>query len=141
MCSLLQIFQTLPDAPLSEPISGSVSPPNAPPRQSRRQGQRNKRPVAVYNLCLELDDSKMLIIFSILAAEWSRSISCVIRAAYSSFPFHYFDYLFFFKLENGARREGRVHSYDIVLYISGTKGEPVPFNTVALFFKPNLCNL
>ncbi|XP_077156264.1 rho GTPase-activating protein 10 [Paroedura picta] len=55
-----KIFQTLPDATLSEPISVSVSPPNAPPRQSRRQGQRNKRPVAVYNLCLELDDSDSL---------------------------------------------------------------------------------
>ncbi|XP_054846114.1 rho GTPase-activating protein 10 [Eublepharis macularius] len=55
-----KIFQTLPDATLSEPVSVSVSPPNAPPRQSRRQGQRNKRPVAVYNLCLELDDSDSL---------------------------------------------------------------------------------
>ncbi|XP_053110155.1 rho GTPase-activating protein 10 isoform X2 [Hemicordylus capensis] len=55
-----KIFQTLPDATFSEPISVSVSPPNAPPRQSRRQGQRNKRPVAVYNLCLELDDSDSL---------------------------------------------------------------------------------
>ncbi|XP_067408029.1 rho GTPase-activating protein 10 isoform X1 [Emydura macquarii macquarii] len=51
-----KIFRTLPDATFHEPISMSVSPPNAPPRQSRRQGQRNKRPVAVYNLCLELDD-------------------------------------------------------------------------------------
>ncbi|XP_066488972.1 rho GTPase-activating protein 10 isoform X2 [Tiliqua scincoides] len=55
-----KIFQTLPDATLPEPNSVSVSPPNAPPRQSRRQGQRNKRPVAVYNLCLELDDSDSL---------------------------------------------------------------------------------
>ncbi|XP_044286725.1 rho GTPase-activating protein 10 isoform X2 [Varanus komodoensis] len=52
-----KIFQTLP---FPEPISASVSPPNAPPRQSRRQGQRNKRPIAVYNLCLELDDSDSL---------------------------------------------------------------------------------
>ncbi|XP_060634849.2 rho GTPase-activating protein 10 [Anolis sagrei] len=55
-----KIFQTLPDATFPEPISVSVSPPNAPPRQSRRQGQRNKRPVAVYNLCLELDDNDSL---------------------------------------------------------------------------------
>ncbi|KFV11272.1 Rho GTPase-activating protein 10, partial [Pterocles gutturalis] len=52
-----KIFKTLPDATFSEPISMSVSPPNAPPRQSRRQGQRIKRPLAVYNLCLELDDA------------------------------------------------------------------------------------
>ncbi|NWJ05491.1 RHG10 protein, partial [Crypturellus undulatus] len=52
-----KIFKTLPDAAFPEPISASVSPPNAPPRQSRRQGQRNKRPLAVYNLCLELDDA------------------------------------------------------------------------------------
>uniref|UniRef100_A0A7M4FWL5 Rho GTPase activating protein 10 n=1 Tax=Crocodylus porosus TaxID=8502 RepID=A0A7M4FWL5_CROPO len=51
-----KIFRTLPDATFPEPISTSISPPNAPPRQSRRQGQRNKRPVAVYNLCLDLDD-------------------------------------------------------------------------------------
>ncbi|NXI24836.1 RHG10 protein, partial [Sterrhoptilus dennistouni] len=51
-----KIFKTLPDATFPEPISMSVSPPNAPPRQSRRQGQRIKRPLAVYNLCLELDD-------------------------------------------------------------------------------------
>ncbi|XP_074849306.1 rho GTPase-activating protein 10 isoform X3 [Carettochelys insculpta] len=51
-----KIFRTLPDATFPEPISMSVSPPNAPPRQSRRQGQRIKRPVAVYNLCLELDN-------------------------------------------------------------------------------------
>ncbi|NXF38723.1 RHG10 protein, partial [Nyctibius bracteatus] len=51
-----KIFKTLPDAIVPEPISMSVSPPNAPPRQSRRQGQRIKRPLAVYNLCLELDD-------------------------------------------------------------------------------------
>ncbi|KAJ7326900.1 hypothetical protein JRQ81_016659 [Phrynocephalus forsythii] len=55
-----KIFQTLPDATFSEPNSASVSPPNAPPRQSRRQGQRNKRPLAVYNLCLELDDNDSL---------------------------------------------------------------------------------
>uniref|UniRef100_A0A8C0FQ78 Rho GTPase activating protein 10 n=1 Tax=Bubo bubo TaxID=30461 RepID=A0A8C0FQ78_BUBBB len=54
-----KIFKTLPDATLPEPISMSVSPPNAPPRQSRRQGQRIKRPLAVYNLCLELDDGKI----------------------------------------------------------------------------------
>lgn len=47
----------------------SVSPPNAPPRQSRRQGQRIKRPLAVYNLCLELDDGKMLVIISDLASD------------------------------------------------------------------------
>ncbi|XP_038611209.1 rho GTPase-activating protein 10 [Tachyglossus aculeatus] len=52
-----KIFRTLPDATLSEPTSMSISPPNAPPRQSKRQGQRNKRPVAVYNLCLELEDA------------------------------------------------------------------------------------
>ncbi|XP_077639143.1 rho GTPase-activating protein 10 isoform X2 [Lonchura striata] len=52
-----KIFKTLPDASLPEPIPMSVSPPNAPPRQSRRQGQRIKRPLAVYNLCLELDDA------------------------------------------------------------------------------------
>uniref|UniRef100_A0A8C4YBI4 Rho GTPase-activating protein 10 n=1 Tax=Gopherus evgoodei TaxID=1825980 RepID=A0A8C4YBI4_9SAUR len=58
-----KIFKTLPDSTFPEPISVSVSPPNVPPRQSRRQGQRNKRPLAVYNLCLELDDGKILIIF------------------------------------------------------------------------------
>uniref|UniRef100_A0A8C3KV08 Rho GTPase activating protein 10 n=1 Tax=Chrysolophus pictus TaxID=9089 RepID=A0A8C3KV08_CHRPC len=52
-----KIFKTLPDVTLPESISMSVSPPNAPPRQSRRQGQRIKRPLAVYNLCLELDDA------------------------------------------------------------------------------------
>ncbi|KAM8968711.1 rho GTPase-activating protein 10 isoform X1 [Sarcophilus harrisii] len=52
-----KIFRTVPDATLPEPISMSTSPPNAPPRQSKRQGQRNKRPVAVYNLCLELEDA------------------------------------------------------------------------------------
>lgn len=52
-----KIFKTLPDATFPEPISMSVSPPNAPPRQSRRQGQRIKRPLAVYNLCLELEDA------------------------------------------------------------------------------------
>ncbi|NXD40608.1 RHG10 protein, partial [Copsychus sechellarum] len=52
-----KIFKTLPDATFPEPISMAVSPPNAPPRQSRRQGQRIKRPLAVYNLCLELDDA------------------------------------------------------------------------------------
>ncbi|XP_051475926.1 rho GTPase-activating protein 10 isoform X2 [Apus apus] len=52
-----KIFKTLPDATFSEPICMSVSPPNAPPRQSRRQGQRIKRPLAVYNLYLELDDA------------------------------------------------------------------------------------
>uniref|UniRef100_A0A8D0GNC1 Rho GTPase activating protein 10 n=1 Tax=Sphenodon punctatus TaxID=8508 RepID=A0A8D0GNC1_SPHPU len=51
-----KIFRTLPDATFPEPISMSISPPNVPPRQSRRQGPRNKRPIAVYNLCLELDD-------------------------------------------------------------------------------------
>ncbi|XP_052546177.1 rho GTPase-activating protein 10 isoform X1 [Tympanuchus pallidicinctus] len=52
-----KIFKTLPDVTFPESISMSVSPPNAPPRQSRRQGQRIKRPLAVYNLCLELDDA------------------------------------------------------------------------------------
>ncbi|XP_044537631.1 rho GTPase-activating protein 10 [Gracilinanus agilis] len=52
-----EIFRTLPDTSLPEPVSMSTSPPNAPPRQSKRQGQRNKRPVAVYNLCLELEDA------------------------------------------------------------------------------------
>ncbi|XP_072832105.1 rho GTPase-activating protein 10 isoform X3 [Vicugna pacos] len=51
-----KIFRTLPDATFPEPVSLSVSPPNAPPRQSKRQGQRTKRPVAVYNLCLELEE-------------------------------------------------------------------------------------
>lgn len=53
----------------------SVSPPNAPPRQSRRQGQRIKRPLAVYNLCLELDDGKMLI--SVFAADGLCILSSV----------------------------------------------------------------
>ncbi|XP_023412906.1 rho GTPase-activating protein 10 isoform X3 [Loxodonta africana] len=51
-----KIFRTLPDATFPEPTSLSTSPPNAPPRQSKRPGQRNKRPVAVYNLCLDLED-------------------------------------------------------------------------------------
>ncbi|XP_029090887.1 rho GTPase-activating protein 10 isoform X3 [Monodon monoceros] len=51
-----KIFRTLPDATLPEPVTLSASPPNAPPRQSKRQGQRTKRPVAVYNLCIELED-------------------------------------------------------------------------------------
>nr|KAF6479072.1 Rho GTPase activating protein 10 [Molossus molossus] len=51
-----KIFRTVPDATLPEPVSLSASPPNAPPRQSKRPGQRTKRPMAVYNLCLELDD-------------------------------------------------------------------------------------
>uniref|UniRef100_G1L5K4 Rho GTPase-activating protein 10 n=1 Tax=Ailuropoda melanoleuca TaxID=9646 RepID=G1L5K4_AILME len=51
-----KIFRTLPDTTFPEPVSVSTSPPNAPPRQSKRQGQRIKRPVAVYNLCLELED-------------------------------------------------------------------------------------
>ncbi|XP_058577195.1 rho GTPase-activating protein 10 isoform X3 [Neofelis nebulosa] len=51
-----KIFRTPPDATFLEPVSLSTSPPNAPPRQSKRQGQRTKRPVAVYNLCLELED-------------------------------------------------------------------------------------
>ncbi|XP_073088695.1 rho GTPase-activating protein 10 isoform X4 [Manis javanica] len=50
-----KIFRTLPDATFPEPVSLSASPPNAPPRQSKRQGQRTKRPIAVYNLCLELE--------------------------------------------------------------------------------------
>ncbi|XP_070805202.1 rho GTPase-activating protein 10 [Pituophis catenifer annectens] len=64
-----KIFHTLPDAYFSEPTPVPISPPNAPPRQSRRQGQRNKRPVAVYNLCLELDDSDNLS----PAKEYTRS--------------------------------------------------------------------
>lgn len=55
----------------------SVSPPNAPPRQSRRQGQRIKRPLAVYNLCLELDDGKMLVITSVFAADGLCILSSV----------------------------------------------------------------
>lgn len=55
----------------------SVSPPNAPPRQSRRQGQRIKRPLAVYNLCLELDDGKMLGAVSAFAADGLRILSAV----------------------------------------------------------------
>uniref|UniRef100_A0A8C0X695 Rho GTPase-activating protein 10 n=1 Tax=Castor canadensis TaxID=51338 RepID=A0A8C0X695_CASCN len=51
-----KIFRTLPDTTFPEPTCLSTSPPNAPPRQSKRQGQRTKRPVAVYNLCLELED-------------------------------------------------------------------------------------
>ncbi|XP_046947476.1 rho GTPase-activating protein 10 isoform X3 [Lynx rufus] len=51
-----KIFRTPPDVTFLEPVSLSTSPPNAPPRQSKRQGQRTKRPVAVYNLCLELED-------------------------------------------------------------------------------------
>ncbi|XP_048189713.1 rho GTPase-activating protein 10 isoform X3 [Perognathus longimembris pacificus] len=51
-----KIFRTSPDTTFPEPSSLSPSPPNAPPRQSKRQGQRTKRPVAVYNLCLELED-------------------------------------------------------------------------------------
>uniref|UniRef100_A0A670YZ94 Rho GTPase-activating protein 10 n=1 Tax=Pseudonaja textilis TaxID=8673 RepID=A0A670YZ94_PSETE len=64
-----KIFHMLPDAYFPEPTPAPISPPNAPPRQSRRQGQRNKRPVAVYNLCLELDDSDNLI----PAKEYTRS--------------------------------------------------------------------
>nr|XP_018881531.2 rho GTPase-activating protein 10 isoform X1 [Gorilla gorilla gorilla] len=51
-----KIFRTPPDTTFPEPTCLSASPPNAPPRQSKRQGQRTKRPVAVYNLCLELED-------------------------------------------------------------------------------------
>ncbi|XP_027266350.1 rho GTPase-activating protein 10 isoform X2 [Cricetulus griseus] len=51
-----KIFRTSPDTAFPEPTCLSASPPNAPPRQSKRQGQRTKRPVAVYNLCLELED-------------------------------------------------------------------------------------
>ncbi|KAM5229928.1 rho GTPase-activating protein 10 isoform 2-T2 [Hipposideros larvatus] len=51
-----KIFRTRPDDTFLESVSLSASPPNAPPRQSKRQGQRTKRPVAVYNLCLELED-------------------------------------------------------------------------------------
>ncbi|XP_053316669.1 rho GTPase-activating protein 10 [Spea bombifrons] len=49
-----KIFSNPPDDSVGEPLSMSISPPSAPPRQSRRQ--RNKRPLAVYNLCLELDN-------------------------------------------------------------------------------------
>ncbi|XP_059120256.1 rho GTPase-activating protein 10 isoform X2 [Peromyscus eremicus] len=55
-----KIFRTSPDAAFPEPTCLSASPPNAPPRQSKRQGQRTKRPVAVYNLCLELDDELLM---------------------------------------------------------------------------------
>lgn len=55
----------------------SVSPPNAPPRQSRRQGQRIKRPLAVYNLCLELDDGKTLVVISVFAADGLCILSSV----------------------------------------------------------------
>lgn len=51
-----KIFRTSPDTTFAEPTCLSASPPNAPPRQSKRQGQRTKRPVAVYNLCLELEE-------------------------------------------------------------------------------------
>ncbi|XP_021076472.1 rho GTPase-activating protein 10 [Mus pahari] len=51
-----KIFRTSPDTAFAEPTCLSASPPNAPPRQSKRQGQRTKRPVAVYNLCLELEE-------------------------------------------------------------------------------------
>ncbi|KAG8592368.1 hypothetical protein GDO81_000476 [Engystomops pustulosus] len=46
-----KIFSGPPDESVIEPTSIS---PRAPPRQSRRQ--RSKRPVAVYNLCLEIDN-------------------------------------------------------------------------------------
>ncbi|XP_075716485.1 rho GTPase-activating protein 10 isoform X2 [Rhinoderma darwinii] len=46
-----KIFSSPPDESVNEPTSLS---PRAPPRQSRRQ--RNKRPIAVYNLSLELDN-------------------------------------------------------------------------------------
>lgn len=62
-----QIFRTSPDTTFAEPTCLSASPPNAPPRQSKRQGQRTKRPVAVYNLCLELEEGKALIG---LSARW-----------------------------------------------------------------------
>ncbi|XP_063776649.1 rho GTPase-activating protein 10 isoform X2 [Pseudophryne corroboree] len=47
-----KIFTNPPDDSMQEPTSLS---PRAPPRQSRRQ--RNRRPLAVYNLCLELDNA------------------------------------------------------------------------------------
>ncbi|XP_075055028.1 rho GTPase-activating protein 10 isoform X2 [Mixophyes fleayi] len=47
-----KIFSNPPDDSVQEPTSLS---PRAPPRQSRRH--RNKRPLAVYNLCLELDNA------------------------------------------------------------------------------------
>ncbi|XP_044156308.1 rho GTPase-activating protein 10 isoform X1 [Bufo gargarizans] len=47
-----KIFSSPPDESVNEPTSIS---PRAPPRQSRRQ--RSKRPLAVYNLCLELDNN------------------------------------------------------------------------------------
>ncbi|XP_064417678.1 rho GTPase-activating protein 10 isoform X2 [Latimeria chalumnae] len=49
-----KIFSAAPDSNFSQSISLTMSPPNAPPRQSKRQ--RSKRPMAVYNLSLELDD-------------------------------------------------------------------------------------
>uniref|UniRef100_A0A8D0GJ52 Rho GTPase activating protein 10 n=1 Tax=Sphenodon punctatus TaxID=8508 RepID=A0A8D0GJ52_SPHPU len=73
------------------PISMSISPPNVPPRQSRRQGPRNKRPIAVYNLCLELDDGKLLIILCVLAEDTaylgpSHSLHIVNRKARAVYP-------------------------------------------------------
>ncbi|KAM4810262.1 rho GTPase-activating protein 10 [Rhinophrynus dorsalis] len=51
-----KIFGNPPDVSLYEPNPLSISPPSAPPRQSRRH--RNKRPVAVYNLSLEIDNAE-----------------------------------------------------------------------------------
>ncbi|XP_043919391.1 rho GTPase-activating protein 10 [Protopterus annectens] len=47
-----KIFKTMPSETNPQPIS----PPHAPPRQSRRQ--KNKRPLAVYNLTLSLENDK-----------------------------------------------------------------------------------
>ncbi|XP_071664102.1 rho GTPase-activating protein 10 isoform X1 [Patagioenas fasciata] len=76
-----KIFKTLPDATFPEPISMSVSPPNAPPRQSRRQGQRIKRPLAVYNLCLELDDELDAAVMLMEKDGWLHSSAAVASPA------------------------------------------------------------
>ncbi|KAG8453963.1 hypothetical protein GDO86_000550 [Hymenochirus boettgeri] len=55
----VKIFKNSPADPVVEPDTMSILPPSAPPRQSRRQ--RNKRPVAVYNLCLELDHADNIL--------------------------------------------------------------------------------
>lgn len=84
-----QIFRTLPDATLPEPVTLSASPPNAPPRQSKRQGQRTKRPVAVYNLCIELEDGKMLItcFFLIVCWEYGKAYDPRAGHCFPSFGF------------------------------------------------------
>ncbi|XP_059031774.1 rho GTPase-activating protein 10 isoform X2 [Mustela lutreola] len=83
-----KIFRTLPDATFPEPVSLSTSPPNAPPRQSKRQGQRTKRPVAVYNLCLELEDAvpgplgpdKNHLADGSSFGDWASSVPCQTRS-------------------------------------------------------------